>query len=44
MPSRKGIIFDFDFVRHNKFSGFENNGVFILGYDKNLKLKEAKLE
>ncbi len=41
---KKGIIFDFNFYRTNKFNGFENKGIHYLNYDKNYKLKETSIQ
>ena len=42
LPNRKGLVFDFLFHRAGIYNGFENNGVFILNYDKDYKLEKYK--
>ncbi len=42
LPNRYGIVLDFDFKRNNENGGFENNGIFILKYDENYRLINAK--
>lgn len=41
-PNRYGMFLNFDFVRIDKYSGFENNAVFILHYDEELNLKKVE--
>jgi len=42
IPNKHGLIFDFNFERTSKYGGFENTEIFILEYDDNFRLKEAK--
>jgi ABC-type branched-subunit amino acid transport system substrate-binding protein len=35
----KGTFMNFEFYRHNKTGGFENHGLFMLFYDKDLNIK-----
>lgn len=41
-PGSKGIAFKFDFARTGTYNGFENNGIFILSYTSDFKLKEQR--
>jgi LysM repeat protein/ABC-type branched-subunit amino acid transport system substrate-binding protein len=41
-PNRYGIFLEFEFQRLNGFSGFENNGAFILQYDENINLRKIE--
>ncbi|MCD4793499.1 MAG: LysM peptidoglycan-binding domain-containing protein [Bacteroidales bacterium] len=44
LPNKKGIVYDFDFIRTNKNGGFENNGTFFLEYDENFQLKKVNIK
>ncbi len=39
-PSNKGIYMNFEFEKDTVYNGFENNAVFMLYYDENLKLRK----
>jgi LysM repeat protein/ABC-type branched-subunit amino acid transport system substrate-binding protein len=41
-PNPKGLVLNFDFARTGSADGFENNGMFMLEYDSNLKLIKAQ--
>ena len=40
-PNPVGLSLYFNFLRIDKYSGFENNGVHIIRYDKNLELQKV---
>ncbi len=41
-PNPNGIFLNFDFKRLDKFSGFENTGIFMIYYDKDLVLRKVQ--
>ncbi|MEA2043056.1 MAG: LysM peptidoglycan-binding domain-containing protein [Bacteroidota bacterium] len=43
-PNKKGIVFDFNFIRTGFHNGYENNGVHFVTYDRNYKLKKTKIQ
>ena len=43
LPLRNGLQTEFNFKRVNNFGGFENNGIFILQYDKNVGIRKIDL-
>jgi len=43
-PSKRGIFLDFNFLRIDNKSGFENNGVYMLNYDADLNIKKTDIQ
>ncbi len=41
-PNPRGIFLNFDFKRIDPYSGFENNAVFMIYYDKDLKMHKIE--
>lgn len=41
-PNPRGIFLNFDFKRADPYSGFENNAVFMIYYDNNLKMHKIE--